>query len=225
MSHDEFADRYRYLSTCRRDGIIDTKEICRRIVNSYTKMDGEIKIGNSQIYATEHGIELAERWKLRIRHQAASVIQRWWRDRLRRKNAALLLQNWWRTIIQRRAVNKIKRWWIRKRSTAQTLSKVRQIFLSVRLIQKNVRRWLKNVTKKRNAKANSSVIHSPPDIVQTELKIVQPVQFKVSPKLGENNNCAKPTEPCPNLISLQLSRINFFYSDGIISIRRPPTVS
>lgn len=221
MSHEEFASRYQYLSTNRRDRPTDAKEICRRIVKSYEKMAQEVHVGNSQMYTTEHGIELAERWKLRIRNQAASIVQRWWRERLRRKKAAMTLQHWWRTILKTRAVNKVKRWWKRKHSTSETLSKVGQICRSVRIIQRTVRRWLKVKAIRRN-----SQISSPPLVPVVEAVVVEcrvDLEVQVSPNWVENNNCAKPARP-PNLIALQLARTNFFYSDGIISIRRPPKV-
>lgn len=233
MSHEEFADRYRFLSTVRPIETTDAKEICRLIVSSYTQMDGEIRVGNSQIYATEHGIELAEQWKLRIRNQAASIVQRWWREHLRKKRAAIVLQRWMRMIIKTRAANKIKHWWSRKRSTAKTLSKIGQIFRSVRVIQRNVRRWLSIKAFRRNLKElkrKSCVLITEPVASETFVPAVNSdaipqVTFQVSPNWIDNNNCAKSTRPSLSLISLQLSRTSFFYSEGIISIRRPPTVS
>lgn len=232
MSHEEFAERYRFLSTVRPVETTDAKEICRLIVDSYTQMEGEIRVGNSQIYATEHGIELAEQWKLRIRSQAASIIQRRWREHLRRKKAAVVIQRWLRMIIKTRAANKIKNWWLRKRSTAKTLSKIGQIFRSVRVIQRTVRRWLSMKAFKRNLeelKRKSCVLISEtvalePSIPAVKCDDVPKVAFRVSPNWMDNNNCAKSTRSSPSLISLQLSRTNFFYSEGIISIRRPPTV-
>ena len=220
MSHEEFASRYQYLSTNRRDRPTDAKEICCRIVKSYEKMKGEIHVGNSQMYATEHGIELAERWKLRIRHQAASVVQRWWREKLHRKKAATAIQIWWRTILQTRAANKVKRWWKRKCSTSKTLAKVGQIYRSVRIIQRAVRRWLKVQAVKRNSQISSSLLIQTVQVVPVECH-GEEVQCSIN--WVENNNCAKSTQT-PALISLQLSRTNIFYSDGIISIRRPPKV-
>lgn len=235
MSHKEFADRYKYLSTNRWVKPIDAKEVCRQIVGSYTKMEGEIHVGNSQIYATEHGIELVERWKLRLRNQAASVVQRWWREYLHRKKSAIVIQQWWRTILTIRAANKVKRWWKRKTSTAKTLLKVGQISHSVRIIQRTVRRWLKVQAIKRSLEEKrrlSMLIPEPvtpePPVLELNTKITpEIVKFPVSPDWVDNNNCAKSTKPTrltPSLISLQLSRTSFFYSEGVISIRRPPTV-
>lgn len=224
MSHEEFASRYKYLSTKRPKEPIEAIEICREITESYVQLENEIRVGKSQMYATEKGIELAERWKFRIRQQAACVVQRWWRERLRRQKAAVTLQNWWRTVVQTRAVNRVKRWWKRKRSTAQILSKVRQICVSVRIIQRTVRRWLIHTRAARQKRAQISLpsTDSVAQVIADE-SCDHDVKLQVSPKWGENNNCAKLTQS-PNLISLQLSRANFFYSVGVISIRRPPTV-
>lgn len=224
MSHEEFASRYKYLSTKRPKEPIEAIEICREITESYVQLENEIRVGKSQMYATEKGIELAERWKFRIRQQAACVVQRWWRERLRRQKAAVTLQNWWRTVVQTRAVNRVKRWWKRKRSTAQILSKVRQICVSVRIVQRTVRRWLIHTRAARQKRAQISLpsTDSVAQVIADE-SCDHDVKLQVSPKWGENNNCAKLTQS-PNLISLQLSRANFFYSVGVISIRRPPTV-
>lgn len=225
MSHEEFASRYQYLSTKRRNEPADTIEICCEITGSYVQLANEIRVGKSQMYATEQGIELAERWKLRIRHQAASVVQRWWRERLRRQRAAVTLQNWWRTVLQIRAANKVKRWWKRKRTTAQILSKVRQICVSVRTVQRTIRRWLIRVRATRQKTAQIALLSadSVVQVVADEICDEHDAKLQVSPKRTENNNCAKSPQS-PSLISLQLSRSNFFYSVGVISIRRPPTV-
>lgn len=225
MSHEEFATRYQYLSSSRRDRNLDAKEICRRISENYPQMASEVRVGNSQMYATEKGIEMAERWKLQVRNQAASIVQRWWREHLRRQKAAVTIQNWWRTIVVVRAANKVKRWWKRKRSTAQLLLKVGQISNSIRVVQRTVRRWLARVRARRAIRQLRAQISCPPPVAQidenwcdsnTTLKVV-------SLNWAENNNCAKPTQS-PSLISLQLSRLNYFYSVGVISIRRPPSV-
>jgi myosin heavy subunit len=225
MSHEEFASRYQYLSSSRGDRKIDAKDICRQIAENYPQMASEIRVGNSQMYTTEKGIELAERWKLQIRNQAASVVQRWWRERLCRRKAAETIQKWWRTVLVIRAANKVKRWWKRKRSTAQLLSKVGEICKSVRIVQRTVRRWLARVRATRQLRAQIScpspvaVVH----IVADESLNDSNASSKVSLNWAENNNCAKRTQS-PSLISLQLSRINYFYSVGVISIRRPPSV-
>ncbi|EFX86964.1 hypothetical protein DAPPUDRAFT_307123 [Daphnia pulex] len=225
MSHEEFATRYQYLSSSRRDRNLDAKEICRRISENYPQMASEVRVGNSQMYATEKGIEMAERWKLQVRNQAASIVQRWWREHLRRQKAAVTIQNWWRTIVVVRAANKVKRWWKRKRSAAQLLLKVGQISNSVRVVQRTVRRWLARVRARRAIRQLRAQISCPPPVAQIDenwcdsnatLKVV-------SLNWAENNNCAKPTQS-PSLISLQLSRLNYFYSVGVISIRRPPSV-
>ena len=223
MSHEEFATRYQYLSASRRAPIMDAKEICRRISENYPQIASEVRVGNSQMYATEKGIEMAERWKLQIRNQAASIVQRWWRERLRRKKAAVTIQNWWRMIVVIRAANKVKRWWKRKRSAAQLLSKVRQICNSVRIVQRTVRRWLARVRAIRQLRAQISCPSPVTQMVAHENLCDSNATFKVSLNWAENNNCAKPTQSM-SLISLQLSRLNYFYSVGVISIRRPPTV-
>ena len=222
MSHEEFACRYKLLATNRKDRTIDTREICRQIVGSYSKMKDEIRAGNSQMYATEHGIELAERWKLRIRHQAASVIQRWWHEKMRKKHAAVSIQRWWRAVLRIRAANKVKRWWKKKRSTALMLSKVGQIYRSVRIIQRTVRRWL--AVKAINNRSQIPLPSPTPTVeVEEECRVDREVKYEVSPKRVETSYCAKATQTS-SFQSFQLSRLNYFYSDGIISIRRPPTV-
>ena len=224
MSHEEFATRYQYLSTSRGNCKIDAKEICRRIAENYPQMASEIRVGNSQMYATEKGIELAERWKLQIRNQAASIVQRWWRERLRRRKAAETIQNWWRTCLAIRAANKVKRWWKKKRSNAQLLSKVGQISKSVRIVQRTVRRWLARVRANRQLCAQISCPSPVAHIVADQENLDDSnASSKVSLNWAENNNCAKSTQS-PSLISIQLSRINYFYSVGVISIRRPPSV-
>lgn len=217
MSHEEFATRYQFLVGGPRTN--DARELCRRIVQAYSKMGEEIRVGNGQIYATEHGVEMAEQWKNYVRGQAASVIQRCWREHMRRKQAALLIQCWWRRMRQDRAARKVQAWWRKKCSTLVMLSRLRRICRSVRIIQRSVRCWLH---KKRSAidlpTLSTSVL---PAHVEQSLHVS--VESAASSPTTAQRVCQCVSNPT-SLVSLQLSRKHFFYSDGVVSIRRPNQV-
>lgn len=210
MSHEEFATRYKFLVRTRPGGDEDSLELCRRIVSTYSKMGEEIRVGNGQVYATEHGVEMAEQWKNYVRGQAASVIQTWWREHLRRKRAAILIQCWWRRTLQIRAAVRLQMWWRKKKDNRRMLSNLSHMCRSVRIIQRAARRWIE-IKKKA---ASSSTI--PPKPIEEPLIVVT-----ATPNKPASRNPSGPL----GLISLQLSRTHFFYSDGVISMRRPTAVN
>lgn len=222
MSHEEFAQRYGFLVGMKQ--ATDAREVCLRIVQAYPKMDGEIRVGKGQIYATEHGIELIEQWKEYVRSQAAGQIQRWWRTHLQRKRAAHLIQCWWRRVRQIRAAKKVQLWWRRKRSKALLLARLSKLCASVRIIQRAVRRWLL-------AKRTVSVRPPTPALTlepsrETAMERAQMPEshLDTSPPLPSARQASEKLAHPLGLLSLQLSRSHFFYSDGVISIRRPTTV-
>ena len=202
MSHEEFASRYQFLTLADGSERPDAREACRRIVEIHPKMGEEIRVGQSQVYATEQGIELVERWKHRVRQQAAVLIQRWWRDQVRRREAVILLQNWWRSVRRCRAAKRLQNWWRIKLYRTRTLHKVSLISKSVLVIQRSVRRWL--ITRKQQSITTKSIV-----VVED-----QPIP------------CLRTSPPrlAYRPLSLHLSRSDLFYSDGIVSIRRPAAV-
>lgn len=212
MSHEEFATRYKFLVGTRSRGDEDPLELCRRIVSTYPKMGEDIRVGNGQVYATEHGVEMAEQWKNYVRGQAASVIQTWWREHLRRKRAAILIQCWWRRTLQIRAAVRLQMWWRKKRDNRRMISNLSRMCRSVRIIQRAARRWIE-MKKKATC---STTLPKPVENVEEPLIVVT-----ATPNKPVNRNPSGPL----GLISLQLSRTHFFYSDGVISMRRPTAVN
>lgn len=217
MSHEEFASRYHFFTMAESGKRSDAVEMCQRIVNVHCKMGEEIRVGQSQVYATEQGIELVERWKHRIRHQAAVLIQQWWRELVRRRAAAVLLQTWWRSVRRSRAASRLQNWWRIRFYRTKTLHKVAQISRSALIIQRSVRRWIQSRKK-------------PPSFTTTHLLLVEetPPPSPLPPEAT-----TKTTRICLRTsllttirpLSLHLSRSDWFYSDGIVSIRRPAAVS
>jgi len=137
MNHEEFASRYRLLIGSRRCEGIELLETCQRIVESY-QMDAEIRVGKTLIYATEHGVELAERWKDRTRDVAAANIQRWWKLKMERKRAAQKIQRWWRARRRTKAASKLQSWWRKKLANKKLMTNLSRL-----LAASKVQTWWK----------------------------------------------------------------------------------
>ena len=216
MSHEEFASRYHFFTMAVSGERPDAVEMCRRIVNIHGKMGEEIRVGQSQVYATEQGIELVERWKHRVRNQAAVLIQQWWRELVRRRAAAILLQDWWRSVRRSRAATRLQNWWRIKFYRKRTLHKVAKISRSVLVIQRSVRRWIQS--RKKPLPSTNTHLHlaeetPPPSPLPPETTATTKICLRTSPQ----RTVIRP-------LSLHLSRSDWFYSDGIVSIRRPAAV-
>lgn len=218
MSLEEFASRYRFLMSSR-GGWIDTQELCQLIVRSYDRMSNEIRVGQTQIYATECGVELIEQWKQRTRHQMASVIQRWWREIVERRQAAETIQRWWRLVLRRKAAIRLQNWWRRKQNARLIVVNLQKLCLSVRIVQRAFRRWFHVRQRRKMLLFRQQEAFKLQELAKADEKTEDTeCQVVIAPEKTENVQSAIQVRLPGNQV---LKRFDYFYADGIVTIRRP----
>lgn len=235
MSHKEFAARYNLLVDRKQYQRIEPLEKCQRIIQS-CQIREEIRVGKSLVYATEHGIELAERWKERTLRIHATVIQRWWKENMVKKRAAQIIQSWWRNRRRSAAAWKLQLWWRKKRSNRTLLINLSHFVRSVRTVKKALIRWVRakqmakrlqqieetdenkneNNKENKNDKEVKEIEENEPSCSFIDLIESQTAAKMSNPKLTSNEFPFETSE-----LHLSLPRTNLFYSAGVISIRRP----
>lgn len=234
MSLEEFASRYRFIVSSRVEWV-DLRELCQAIVNSHGPMKEEIRIGHKLVYATENGIDLVEQRKQMTRNHMASVVQRWWRQIIRRRRAAQAIQQWWRLVLRRKAAVRLQTWWRNKKNAELILLKLQHLSRSIRLVQRSVRKWFhikqhrKMLLQRKEELERSLANDQEPEQADESQTIqqVRPVEEQVTAEKVEKAEVIQSAKPAllPGVLLLELARFNYFYSDGIVSVRRPLTVT
>ena len=241
MSHEEFKSRYQLVLGRLRCERMKPLVICQRIIES-CHLGVEIRVGKNLVYATEHGIELAERWKDRTRQISASIIQRWWKRNMERKQAAKMIQRWWRARRRMLAASKVQNWWRKKLANKKLLMNLNRLLAaskvqiwwrgrlakkrllvnlsrfvkSARLVKRVVHQW---VRAKKLAKHIKQIQNN--NVKQAQNNNVKPVSpVELSSTDSSSSQSSQSSQPAVETINKRLNEFHLQTSELSFSLPR-----